>query len=101
MGRVETVMKFNIQHTVMQSLEIILEPGESVHTQAGGMAWMSDSIEMTTSAKGGLGGMLGRVLSGSGLMLTTYKSNVPGGMVTFVTDAPGKIIPINLPAAVI
>ncbi|MCC7451254.1 MAG: TIGR00266 family protein [Anaerolineae bacterium] len=91
-------MKFNIQHTVMQSLEIILEPGEAVHTQAGGMAWMSDGIEMTTSAKGGLGGMLGRALSGSSLMLTTYTSHVPGGMVTFVTDAPGKIIPINLPA---
>ncbi len=91
-------MKFNIQHTVMQSLEILLEPGESVHTQAGGMAWMSDGVEMTTSAKGGLGGMIGRALAGSSLMLTTYKSNIPGGMVTFVTDAPGKILPINLVA---
>ena len=91
-------MKYEIKHTVMQLLEVQLTSGESLYTQAGGMAWMSDGIEMTTSGKGGLGGMLGRALSGSSLMLTTYQCTAPSGMVTFVTDNPGKIIPMQLAA---
>lgn len=91
-------MKFEIHHTVMQSLEVHLDLNEALYTQAGGMAWMTDGIEMTTAGKGGLGGMLGRALSGSSLLLTTYKSKIQNGMVTFVTDVPGKIIPMNLAA---
>ncbi len=91
-------MKFEIHHTVMQSLEVHLGINEEVYTQSGGMAWMSEGIDMATTGKGGgLGGMLGRALSGASLLLTTYKSRVADGMVTFVTDAPGKIVPINLP----
>ncbi|MEP7285471.1 MAG: TIGR00266 family protein [Chloroflexota bacterium] len=91
-------MKYEIQHTVMQSLEVQLGQGESVYTQAGGMAWMTDGIEMTTSGKGGMMGALGRVMAGSSLLLTTYKSSVPNAAVTFVTDAPGKILGMELKA---
>jgi uncharacterized protein (TIGR00266 family) len=89
-------MKYEVKHTVMQLLEVQLSSGEALYTQAGGMAWMSDGIDMTTSGKGGLGGMLGRALSGSSLLLTTYTCNAPGGMITFVTDNPGKILPMEL-----
>ncbi len=91
-------MKYEIHHTVMQCLEVQLTQGEALYTQSGGMAWMSDGIDMTTSGKGGVMGALGRMMSGSSLLLTTYKCNVPQGMVTFVTDVPGKILPIELPA---
>ena len=47
-------MKYEIHHTVMQSLEVQLAQGEAVYAQAGGMAWMSDGIDMTTSGKGGV-----------------------------------------------
>src|SRR5581483_8882820 len=89
-------MKYEVKHTVMQMLEVQLSSGEALYTQAGGMAWMSDGIDMTTSGKGGLGGMLGRALSGSSLLLTTYTCNAPGGMITFVTDNRGKILPMEL-----
>src|SRR5450631_2701537 len=91
-------MRYEIHHTVMQCLEIHLSQGESVYTQSGGMAWMSDGIEMTTSGKGGFMGALGRMMAGSSLLLTTYKSSVPDAMVTFVTDAPGKILQFQLAA---
>ncbi len=89
-------MQFQINHTVMQSLEIHLDPNEAVYTQAGGMAWMDDGIEMSTRGKGGVMGALSRVASGSSLLLTTYTSRVQNGMITFVTDAPGKILPFQL-----
>src|SRR5258708_40225710 len=91
-------MKYEIHHTVMQCLEVQLVQSETVFTQSGGMAWMTDGIDMTTSGKGGVMGALGRMMAGSSLLLTTYKCVAASGMVTFVTDAPGKIIPIELAA---
>src|SRR5450432_2823465 len=91
-------MKFEVHHTVMQALEVTLAQGEEVYTQSGGMAWMTDGIDMVTSGKGGMMGALGRMMSGSSILLTTYRSTTPTGMVTFVTDAPGKIIPVELAA---
>jgi len=91
-------MKYEIHHTVMQCLEIHMTQGESVYTQSGGMAWMTDGIEMTTSGKGGVMGALGRMMSGASLLLTSYKCNTAQGMTTFVTDSPGKILPLELPA---
>lgn len=89
-------MRYAISGTVMQSLEVQLDPGETMFTESGGMAWMSDSIDMDTSTKGGLMAGLGRALAGESLFMTNYTSRVPNGMVTFTPEAPGKILPIQL-----
>jgi uncharacterized protein (TIGR00266 family) len=89
-------MRYAISGTVLQSLEVQLDPGESMFTESGGMAWMSDGIEMDTSTKGGLMSGLGRALSGESLFMTTYTSRVPNGMITFTPEAPGKVLPIQL-----
>ncbi len=89
-------MRYAISGTVMQSLEVQLNPGETMYTESGGMAWMSDGIDMDTSTKGGLMAGLGRALSGESLFMTNYTSRVPNGMVTFTPEAPGKILPIQL-----
>lgn len=34
-----------------------LQNGEAMKTEAGSMVWMSDTMEMSTNAGGGLGGM--------------------------------------------
>jgi uncharacterized protein (TIGR00266 family) len=92
-------VKYEVKHTVMQSLEVQLSQGEELYTQAGGMAWMDDAIEMATTGKGGgVMGALGRIASGSSLLLTTYKCTKPSGKITFVTDNPGKILPVQLAA---
>jgi uncharacterized protein (TIGR00266 family) len=91
-------MEYKINGSVMQTLEVHLNAGESLFTESGGMAWMTDGIDMSTNAKGGLGGMLGRALSGESLFLTTYTSTASGTMITFAPEAPGKIIALPLAA---
>ncbi|MCZ7538323.1 MAG: TIGR00266 family protein [Anaerolineae bacterium] len=91
-------MEYTINGTVMQSLEIRLQRGEAVFTESGGMAWMSDGIDMKTSGRGGIGKSLGRVLSGESLFMTTYTCAAPQGVITFTPEAPGKIIPLHLRA---
>ncbi|HQP07454.1 MAG TPA: AIM24 family protein, partial [Anaerolineaceae bacterium] len=89
-------MRYAITGTVMQSLEVLLEPGESMFTESGGMAWMSDGIEMNTNTKGGLMAGLGRALAGESLFMTTYTSRISGAMITFTPEAPGVVLPMQL-----
>ncbi len=91
-------MEYTIHGTVMQALEIRLKRGEAIYTESGGMAWMSDGIDMKTSGRGGIGKSLGRALSGESLFMTTYSCTAPEGMITFTTESPGKVIPLNLKA---
>ena len=91
-------MEHKIHGTVMQALEITLAQGESVFTESGGMAWMTDGIDMKTSGRGGLGAMIGRKLAGESMFMTTYTCTSSQGMITFTPESPGKIIPLNLKA---
>ena len=48
-------MKYRIIGETMPAVEIqFAAPGESMYTQSGGMAWMSEGIEMSTNTRGGL-----------------------------------------------
>jgi uncharacterized protein (TIGR00266 family) len=92
-------MQYEIKGTVMQSLEVRLTQGEAIFTEAGGMSWMSDGVEMKTGGRGGgLGKMIGRALSGESLFLTTYTCIAPEAMITFTPEGPGKIVPMSLEA---
>jgi uncharacterized protein (TIGR00266 family) len=91
-------MEYTIHGTVMQALEIRLKRDEAIYTESGGMAWMSDGIDMKTSGRGGIGKSLGRALSGESLFMTTYTCTAPEGMITFTMESPGKVIPLNLKA---
>ena len=91
-------MEYTIHGTVMQALEVRLKQGEAMYTESGGMAWMTEGIEMKTQGKGGLGKSLGRMLSGESFFMTTYTCRAPEGMITFTPESPGKVIPLNLPA---
>ena len=91
-------MEYQIRGTVMQTVEVTLDEGESVYTESGGMSWMTDSIEMKTEMKGGLLGGLQRMVSGESLFMTDYVCNSGQGYVTFTPEVPGKIIPMELEA---
>jgi uncharacterized protein (TIGR00266 family) len=84
-------MEYKINGTVMQSLEVRLAQGESIYTESGGMAWMTDGIDMQTSGRGGIGKSIGRMLSGESLFMTTYTCRAPQGMITFTPEAMGMI----------
>ncbi len=89
-------MEHQIRGTVMQSVEVSLQAGESVYTEAGGMAWMSPDIGMETNMKGGMMGALKRAVAGESLFMTTYTAPSAPGFVTFTLETPGTIIPMEL-----
>lgn len=85
-------MHYEIHGTVLQTLEITLEPGELIYSQTHQMAWMTSSITMDTNTGGGfLKGLL-RSFSGSSLFLTEFATNHVPGLVAFCPRFPGKII---------
>lgn len=90
-------MEYEIKGTTMPILEMTLKRGESVFTESGGMAWMSEGVTMQTSGRGGgIGGFLGRALSGESLFLTTYTSENEGGRIVFTPQVQGSIIDMEL-----
>lgn len=91
-------MRYEIHGTVMQTVDIYLQAGESVYTESGGMAWMRGDLEMKTNTKGGLMAGLGRALAGESLFMTTYLCRSSAGMVVFAPEAPGKVVAIDLAA---
>ena len=91
-------MKYEIQGTVLPSVDVTLEAGEGVYTESGGMAWMQGDVEMQTSTRGGLLKGLGRALAGESLFMTQYTCKSGTGMVTFTPEAPGRIMDFQLEA---
>ena len=91
-------MDYQISGTVMQSVQITLQQGEQVYTEAGGMSWMTANIDMDTNMKGGLMGALTRAVSGESLFMTDYTCNSGTGFVTFTPEVPGKILVQELAA---
>jgi len=91
-------MRYEIQGTLLPTLEIHLNCGESVYTESGGMAWMKGNIEMKTDTKGGLMKGLGRALAGESMFMVTYTCHEEGAFIVFAPEAPGKVVDINLAA---
>jgi uncharacterized protein (TIGR00266 family) len=98
----ERVMQSRIQGTTMPVLEVLLQPGESVFSEAGELSWMTQSIQMTTHTQfGGGGGFFGavkRVVGGGSLFMTEYRAMGAPGEIAFATKVPGHILPIEVGA---
>jgi uncharacterized protein (TIGR00266 family) len=96
-GRGTTGMEYKIIGTTMQAVILELDPGETVYSEGGGMAWMSGNIVMQTNTRGsGLGGMFKRALTGESLFLNEFTSQGGKGIIAFASDFPGKIVPVAL-----
>jgi uncharacterized protein (TIGR00266 family) len=95
-------MQNRITGTTMPVLEFILDPNESVISEAGELSWMSSSIQMTTHTQfgggGGIFGMLKRVAGGGSLFMTEYRAVGAAGEVAFATKLPGHIVPVEVSA---
>lgn len=89
-------MKYEINGTIMQTITFELKKDESIYTQSGSFAWMSDNIEMTTNAKGGILKGIGRVFSGESFFLTHFKCMNGNGLVSLSNSFPGKIMDYEL-----
>src|SRR5258705_11996434 len=74
----ESPMEARATGTTMPVLECILQPNESIISEAGELSWMTSSIQMTTHTQmGGGGGFFGafkRVAGVGSLFMTEYRA---------------------------
>src|SRR5271166_6042264 len=93
-------MQSRIAGTTMPVLEFVLEPNDSVISEAGELSWMTSSIQMTTHTQlGGGGGIFGairRVAGGGTLFMTEYRAIGARGELAFATKLPGHIVPVEV-----
>ena len=93
-------MQSRIQGTTMPVLEVLLQPGESVFSEAGELSWMTQAIQMTTHTQmgggGGFFGVLKRVAGGGSIFMTEYMAQGAPGEIAFATKVPGHILPIEV-----
>src|SRR3954468_960553 len=93
-------MQSRINGTTMPVLEFILDPNESIISEAGELSWMSSSIQMTTHTQfaggGGLFGVLKRVAGGGSIFMTEYRAVGAAGELAFATKLPGHIVPVEV-----
>jgi len=93
-------MDAQIHGTVLPVLEITLNPGDKIVSEAGEMSWMSSSIEMlTTTQTAGAKGMMGvlkRAVGGGGIFMTEFGASNAPGQVAFATKMPGQIMPVQV-----
>ncbi len=95
-GASRSGLPYHILGTVQQTVVLDLAPGRGVFSDTGAMSWMSASIDMQTRARGGLGGMFKRVVSGATAFLLSFEARGSAGHVAFGADFPGRIVPIDL-----
>jgi uncharacterized protein (TIGR00266 family) len=93
-------MQNRITGTTMPVLEFILDPNESIISEAGELSWMGSSIQMTTHTQfgggGGVFGVLKRVAGGGSIFMTEYRAVGAPGEVAFATKLPGHIVPVEV-----
>ncbi|WP_434458350.1 TIGR00266 family protein [Stutzerimonas urumqiensis] len=88
-----------------QSVEIVLDPGETVIAEAGAMNYMTEGVRFEARmGDGSSSGMLGklwgvgkRMLTGESLFLTHFTNEGAGrARVAFAAPYPGMVVPIDL-----
>ena len=92
-------MRYEVLGDTMPAVEVVFDQaGESMYTQSGGMAWMSEGVAMDSNMRGGLGKSIGRMFSGGSLFMATYKAERPGAMIAFASTVAGEVLPIDVGA---
>ena len=88
-------MDYTIQGGELPVLNVVLNKGEKIITQAGGMSWMSNDIKMETVA-GGLGKAIGRMFMGETMFLNHYTAQKDDSKISIASSFPGSIIAIDI-----
>ena len=89
-------MRYEIMGTPLPVVTCYLAPGETMITERRAMCWMTPNIKMETSANGGIGKALGRMLSGDSFFQNRYTAQGGEGMISFASSFPGSIIPFTI-----
>lgn len=89
-------MNYEIKGGEFPALICTLEPNETMITEGGGMSWMSPNMQMKTTSNGGLGKMLGRMVTQESLFQNKYTAIGGAGTIAFASSFPGEIIPLEV-----
>ena len=89
-------MEYKIIGTTVPAVELKLNRGESVYCQKGGMAWMSDTMQMQTNTQGGLFNGVARMISGESFFMNTYTAQEDNATIAFATAVPGSIVALDV-----
>lgn len=92
-------MQYRIVGNTMPAVEVMFDkPGESMYTQSGGMAWMSEGVEMDTNTRGGLLKGVGRMFAGESMFMANYTASREGATIAFASTVAGEIFPLDVSA---
>ncbi|MBE6834884.1 MAG: TIGR00266 family protein [Ruminococcaceae bacterium] len=89
-------MKYEIQGGSFPVVVCTLEANEKMITEGGGMSWMSPNMKMETSSNGGIGKMLGRMVTKESLFQNNYTAQGGQGMIAFASSLPGEILALEI-----
>jgi uncharacterized protein (TIGR00266 family) len=89
-------MKYDLQGTTMQILNLEVDRGETIVSESGRLIYMSDNVSMDTKMKGGLWSSIKRKFAGESFFLVHFTSQGGNGIVSFGSEFPGKIIPLEI-----
>ncbi len=91
-------MRHEVKYSPAYALALIdLDAGEKIQAETGAMVSMSSTIEMETSARGGvLSGLRRSVLGGESFFVNTFSAAQQPGQVTVAPALPGDIVALEL-----
>ena len=89
-------MKYDLQGTTMQLLNVELGEGETVVSESGRLIFMSDNVRMDTKMEGGFWNAIKRKFAGESFFLVNFTGLKGKGLVSFGSEFPGKIIPLEI-----
>ena len=84
-------MRYSIEGGSLPVLLVQLDPGEKLISEVGGRTWCKGDVVTETTGGGGVGGALGRMLTGESLFMSTYTAQSPAE-IAFTSSFPGSII---------
>ena len=84
-------MKYQIIGEPLPVAVCTVNPGETLISERGSMAWMTPNMKMETKGNGGLGKMIGRLASGESAFQNRFTAEGGEGMVAFASSFPGSI----------
>ena len=89
-------MQYEIQGGNFPVLLCTLEANETMISEGGGMSWMSPNMKMETTSNGGLGKMLGRMMTKESLFQNRYTAQGGVGTIAFASSLPGEILALDV-----
>ncbi len=89
-------MRYEIQGGNFPVLICTLDANEAMISEGGGMSWMSPNMKMETTSNGGLGKMLGRMVTKESLFQNRYTAQGGTGTIAFASSLPGEIMALEI-----